>query len=192
MPGVRQLMGEVVSIPKPDPNRPCDKRYFELQPPTVRADTIRWFLRRLRACLRHPGRVRRRIPFSPPPFSRPRFSWPPSPCRRSPARATEPAALRCASAHTSRSSAGSPRSPARFRGWLTFSTYRGNEGGQCSGTVVAPNLVLTAGHCAEDMQTGVVNEASGYRVTTGNVDWARSGSGKAGDGRHQGDPLSLL
>jgi elastase-1 len=49
---------------------------------------------------------------------------------------------------------------------------RGNEVGQCSGTVLAPNLVLTAGHCAEDMQTGVVNEASGYRVVTGNVDWA--------------------
>jgi secreted trypsin-like serine protease len=50
--------------------------------------------------------------------------------------------------------------------------FRGNEVGQCSGTVVAPNLILTAGHCAEDMQTGVVNEASGYQVTTGNVDWA--------------------
>jgi elastase-1 len=52
--------------------------------------------------------------------------------------------------------------------------FRGNEVGQCSGTVVAPNLILTAGHCAEDMQTGVANEASGYRVTTGNVDWAAS------------------
>jgi secreted trypsin-like serine protease len=49
---------------------------------------------------------------------------------------------------------------------------RGDEVGQCSGTVVAPNLVLTAGHCAENMESGVVNEASGYRVATGNVDWA--------------------
>ncbi len=43
---------------------------------------------------------------------------------------------------------------------------------QCSGTVVAPNLVLTAGHCAENVATGVLDEASGYRVVTGNVDWA--------------------
>jgi len=38
--------------------------------------------------------------------------------------------------------------------------------------VIAPNLVLTAAHCAEDVQSGVVEEAAGYRVTTGNVDWA--------------------
>jgi V8-like Glu-specific endopeptidase len=49
---------------------------------------------------------------------------------------------------------------------------RGSKVGQCSGTVVAPNLILTAGHCAEGMKTGVVKDASGYRVTTGNVDWA--------------------
>jgi secreted trypsin-like serine protease len=36
---------------------------------------------------------------------------------------------------------------------------------------VAPNPVLTAGHCAEDVQTGLINEASGYQVVTGNVDW---------------------
>ena len=57
--------------------------------------------------------------------------------------------------------------------WMAYVLdFRGNEVGQCSGTVVAPDLVLTAGHCAEDMQTGVVNEASGYRIITGNVDWA--------------------
>jgi secreted trypsin-like serine protease len=41
---------------------------------------------------------------------------------------------------------------------------------QCTGTVVAPNLILTAGHCAEDMRTGVVNKPSGYRVVTGALD----------------------
>jgi secreted trypsin-like serine protease len=50
--------------------------------------------------------------------------------------------------------------------------FRGNITGQCSGTVVAPYLILTAGHCAENTQTGAVNEASGYRVITGNVDAA--------------------
>jgi secreted trypsin-like serine protease len=40
---------------------------------------------------------------------------------------------------------------------------------QCTGTVVAPSLILTAGHCAENIKTGVVNKPSGYRVVTGTV-----------------------
>ncbi len=34
-----------------------------------------------------------------------------------------------------------------------------------------PDLILTVGHCAENMETGVVNESPGYRVVTGNVEW---------------------
>ena len=49
---------------------------------------------------------------------------------------------------------------------------RGERASACSGTVVAPNLVLTAGHCAVATETGVTNEAAGYRVVTGVVDWA--------------------
>ena len=53
--------------------------------------------------------------------------------------------------------------------------FKGNEEAiVCSGTVVAPNLVLTAAHCAVDLETGATNEAAGYRVVTGNVDWASS------------------
>ncbi len=66
---------------------------------------------------------------------------------------------------------GQTAKPGTFP-WMAYVLdVRGNDAGQCSGTVVAPNLVLTAGHCAEDMQTGVLNEASGYEVVTGNVDW---------------------
>ncbi len=66
---------------------------------------------------------------------------------------------------------GQTAKPGTFP-WLAYVLdVRGNDAGQCSGTVVAPNLILTAGHCAEDMQTGVLNEASGYQVVTGNVDW---------------------
>jgi hypothetical protein len=65
---------------------------------------------------------------------------------------------------------GQPADPGTFPWMAYILDSRGNEVGQCSGTVVAPNLVLTAGHCAENMQSGVVNEASGYRVLTGNVD----------------------
>jgi Trypsin len=67
---------------------------------------------------------------------------------------------------------GQAAAPGTFPWMAYILDLRGDELGQCSGTVVAPNLVLTAGHCAENMQTGVVNEASGYRVALGNVDWA--------------------
>jgi hypothetical protein len=57
--------------------------------------------------------------------------------------------------------------------WLAWvADFRGEGLGVCTGTVVASNLILTAGHCAEDVETGAVNEPGGYRVVTGNVNWA--------------------
>jgi hypothetical protein len=47
--------------------------------------------------------------------------------------------------------------------------------GRCTGTVISTNVILTAGHCGEDTETGVINEPSGYAVVTGNVEWT-SGS----------------
>jgi secreted trypsin-like serine protease len=47
---------------------------------------------------------------------------------------------------------------------------RGKYVYQCTGTVIAPSLILTAGHCAQNMKTGVVNRPSGYRVVTGTID----------------------
>jgi V8-like Glu-specific endopeptidase len=44
------------------------------------------------------------------------------------------------------------------------------EGFRCTGTVVASNLILTAAHCAENIETGVIYEPGGYAVITGNVD----------------------
>ncbi len=41
----------------------------------------------------------------------------------------------------------------------------------CSGTVVASNLVLTAGHCGASASTGVPYDPSGYAVSTGSLDW---------------------
>jgi hypothetical protein len=55
--------------------------------------------------------------------------------------------------------------------WMAYVLdMRGEALGQCSGTVVAPNVVLTAAHCAENLQTGIPNDPAGYRVLTGNVD----------------------
>jgi len=53
---------------------------------------------------------------------------------------------------------------------------QGRRAIQCTGTVVAPTLVLTAGHCAVNMRTGIANAVSGYRVLTGTV----SGAGAEG------------
>src|SRR5271165_2889695 len=52
---------------------------------------------------------------------------------------------------------------------LAFILYNhGSSGFTCTGTVVAPNVVLMAGHCAEN------TVASGYAVVTGNVEWSAS------------------
>ncbi|HEY5286596.1 MAG TPA: serine protease [Solirubrobacteraceae bacterium] len=48
--------------------------------------------------------------------------------------------------------------------------FQGQLAYQCTGTVIAPSLVLTAGHCAENMQTGAPFSTSGFRVVTGAVD----------------------
>ncbi len=46
----------------------------------------------------------------------------------------------------------------------------------CSGTVISPNVVLTAGHCGEDEDTGVPYQASGYAVVTSSLDWSDAAS----------------
>lgn len=67
---------------------------------------------------------------------------------------------------------GEPATQGTFP-WMAFVLdIRGEGARACSGTVVAPNLVLTAGHCAVDMNTGVTKEAADYSVVTGVVDWA--------------------
>jgi hypothetical protein len=44
----------------------------------------------------------------------------------------------------------------------------------CSGTVVSPNVVLTAGHCGVDESTGVLLDPSKFSVVTGSADWTNS------------------
>ena len=67
---------------------------------------------------------------------------------------------------------GRPAAQGAFPSAAYILDLRGKLLAQCTGTVVAPSLVLTAGHCAENMKTGIANGDSGYRVLTGVVDFA--------------------
>jgi hypothetical protein len=58
--------------------------------------------------------------------------------------------------------------------FVLFFDAAGNPVFNCSGTVISPNLVLTAGHCAIDETTGSVREPGGYAVVTGSVDWTNA------------------
>ncbi|HSZ70603.1 MAG TPA: trypsin-like serine protease [Solirubrobacteraceae bacterium] len=75
---------------------------------------------------------------------------------------------RAASAHAA-VIGGSPAPAGTFASVAEVLDFRGKIVGQCTGTVVAPHLVLTAGHCAEDVETGIMDKAAGYRVLTGGV-----------------------
>jgi len=67
---------------------------------------------------------------------------------------------------------GTPAAPGTDP-WLAFVLFNVGpaEFSYCSGTVVSSNVILTAGHCAEDATTGSLNPPSGYRVVTGSLDW---------------------
>lgn len=60
----------------------------------------------------------------------------------------------------------------QFPSLAYVANFKGEEVGLCTGTVIAPTLVLTAAHCAENLETGAVEAPSGYRVVTGTVNWA--------------------
>lgn len=56
--------------------------------------------------------------------------------------------------------------------WLAFieAETGPEEGFQCTGTVVAPRVVLTAGHCVEDIDSGRLTPAADFAVATGVAD----------------------
>ncbi len=73
---------------------------------------------------------------------------------------------------------GSP-APAGALPWLAYiQNAVGSQVFGCTGTVVAPNLILTAGHCAENITTGSVYPPGGYTVVTGSLDLTNTGARK--------------
>ena len=71
---------------------------------------------------------------------------------------------------------GGTTAPAGTWPWLAYIVDNLGNGSYeaCTGTVVAPNLVLTAAHCVETLPGGVLDDASGFYVVTGSLDWTDS------------------
>jgi trypsin len=61
---------------------------------------------------------------------------------------------------------GSPASIAQFPALAYIEAGNKHHGFACSGTVVAPRVVLTAAHCAEDIETGGFTKPGEYAVAT--------------------------
>jgi len=69
---------------------------------------------------------------------------------------------------------GAVQSDWPFMAFVLHFDASGNPDFSCTGTVVAPNVVLTAGHCAVDESTGLTLNPSGFAIATGSVDWTNT------------------
>ncbi len=67
---------------------------------------------------------------------------------------------------------GTEATPGKFP-WMAFVVdFPGaNEVTACSGTVLAPRVILTAAHCVFNEETGAEEDAPGFKVVTGTVNW---------------------
>lgn len=65
---------------------------------------------------------------------------------------------------------GRAASIAEFPSLAFIEAREGKHGFACSGTVVAPRVILTAAHCVEEIEKGTITPAANYAVATGVTD----------------------
>ncbi|HSZ13708.1 MAG TPA: trypsin-like serine protease [Solirubrobacteraceae bacterium] len=75
-------------------------------------------------------------------------------------------------------------------GTLPYLAYIIDEVGEedfllCTGTVLSTNVILTAGHCGENEETGVPDKPEDFAVVTGNVEWSAPAAEKQVSGVSQ-------
>src|SRR4051794_21336821 len=70
---------------------------------------------------------------------------------------------------------GIPAGPGSWSSAAFIADLQGNQGALCTGTVVAPRVVLTAAHCVTDATVG------DYHVVTGTLDWSSESQGQTSD-----------
>jgi secreted trypsin-like serine protease len=63
--------------------------------------------------------------------------------------------------------AGRAATIEEFPSLAYIEAHEGKTGFSCTGTVVAPRIILTAAHCIEDLERGRFTRAGGYAVATG-------------------------
>lgn len=59
--------------------------------------------------------------------------------------------------------------------WMAFVRRNGKHGLSCSGSVVAPRVVLTAAHCVTNERTDALLKPNGFFAVTGASDWVLEG-----------------
>jgi secreted trypsin-like serine protease len=81
-----------------------------------------------------------------------------------------PAAASAAPGATASIVGGHPVTIEEFPSLVYIQAVEGKHGFSCTGTVVAPRIVLTAAHCVEDIEKGTITPAAAYALSTGVAD----------------------
>lgn len=70
---------------------------------------------------------------------------------------------------------GKPGTIEEFPSLVYVQAVEGKLGFACTGTVVAPRIVLTAAHCVENVDKGTITSTHAYAVSTGVADPTKAG-----------------
>jgi len=72
---------------------------------------------------------------------------------------------------------GHPVTIEEFPSLVYIEAIEGKHGFSCSGTVVAPRIILTAAHCVEDIEKGTITPTKNYALSTGVADPSKASAG---------------